>query len=81
MSDIEPGTPIPENLMPVTKHLHENPEAPDGFEAVGKRVVHRWTHDLEGGGQGLTEIAKCRFESWAQRIAKALNNQPDSEGV
>jgi hypothetical protein len=68
------GTEITIDDLPVTKHLHETGQnLPDGFECVGKRVVERWSHDIEGGGQALTEVAKCRNKDWATRIAAALN--------
>ena len=63
------------HLLPVTQHLREKPEAPVGFERAGKSVCERWQSDHPDaeGGQGLTEICKCRSEEWADQIAKAMN--------
>jgi hypothetical protein len=61
--------------LPVTEHLKKNPEAPVGFERAGKSVVERWNpdHPEAEGGQGLTEVCKCRSEYWADQVVKALN--------
>jgi len=78
--NLMPGTPISELNLPLTQRLHEKPIAPEGFEACGRKVAHRWNHDMDGGGQALTEIAKCRTEEWAQKIAAALNEAAQREG-
>lgn len=60
--------------LPVTKHFHENPEAPYGFEKVGKSVVERYYCDHpEVKGPVLTEVCKCRSEEWAAQVVKAMN--------